>query len=804
MPRLVRILVGIFGLLIFIGVVSLFLSYRLLKKSLPKTSGSIKVEGLAAPIEIYRDEWGVPHIFAGDESDLYFAIGFVHAQDRLWQMDLNRRAATGKLSEIFGSETLEIDKFIRTIQLPEIANDIQKNLSPKSLKILQSYTRGINYFLEHHQTQLPVEFTILRYQPQPWKIEHTLAYHRLVAWALEMGWYVDPAFGLLAEKVPLKKLNDILPDRIDDDQFSQVHLPVELETLYSGILKMGDRLQNITGLPVSGLGSNSWVVSGKLTKSGKPLLANDPHLIHQNPALWYEIHIVAPDINCSGVSMPGLPGIIIGNNQAIAWGLTNVMADGCDLFIEKINAEDSLKYLYNGQWQQLTIVTDTIQVKDHLPVILKIRRTHHGPIISDIDSVLQKLPHALSVQWTGRWTGDEVMAFHFIMQARSWPEFVAALENFSSPSQNYIYADTAGNIGYYAAGKVPIRKAGYGILPRPGWVTTYEWEGWIPFSQLPHFFNPEKNLIVTANHKIIDDRYPYYISSYWEPSYRYKRIFERLTEKEKFSVNDFQEIQSDQFSSHAAFLMPVILKVLPALDQSTKLRQYFVHSLEDWNRNMDVESVGATIFEVFLRNLFKNIFVDEMGETLFRRFVILPNIPIRITDHLFRKGKSLWFDDVTTPQKVETRDEIVLITLEQTFREMRNSFGDVVYDWRWGNVHTIEFKHILGRVKPLSCFFNIGPFPIGGSGTTVNLAGYSIQEQNFAVNVGPSMRQIIDLANIDHPLRVIPTGQSGHPLSKHYKDQTPLWLKSRLHQLVMDSRSVKNADFDLLKLQPSN
>ncbi len=804
MPRFLKIFGGILGIILLITVVAIILGVRIVKKSLPQTTGTLVVQGLQAPVRVYRDAFGVPHIFAQNETDLFFAMGYVVSQDRFWQMELNRKAATGTLSEIFGSKTVEVDRLIRTIGIPKIANELVENISSESKTILNAYASGVNAFLGQNKNNLPIEFVLLQYQsqPEPWRIEHSLAYQRLIAWSLEMAWRVDPVFGELIDRVGINKINEILPNystnapTVVESQYFQFHqLHNELNTVAHDLFD----LLKIVG---PGLGSNSWVVSGERTSTGKPMLANDPHLMYQNPAIWYEIHLTAPGIDCYGVSLPGTPGIVIGHNQSIAWGLTNTMADGCDFFIEKVNPENIDQYLYQGKWYDITKFAEEITVKDQPPVNLMTRFTHQGSVISDIHPILKNTTKLISMKWNGRQNSDETLACYKINKAQNWDQFRDGLKFFAVPAQNYIYTDTAGNIGYYCAGSIPIRRTGNGLLPQPGWNNNFEWITSIPFEQLPHLFNPSEGMIVTANNKVDDDKYPYFISSYWEPPYRAQRIRELLALKDKLTLDDFKTIQFDLFSKHAQFLMPTILKILPEFKQDSQLKTYFCHALQTWNLNLEAESVTPTIFESLLTKIFKNIFCDELGDTLFHNFLELPNIPIRITDNLIAKGTSDWFDNINTPEIKETMPDIILASLVETFDYLKTQFGESIYNWRWGNIHSVTFEHALGKTKPLDRLFNIGPFPLGGSYTSVNNATFLLNRDDFQVFAGPSMRQIVDLSNINNSLIVITTGESGHPLSKHFKDQTPLWLNGVYHRAITDSTEICNSDFDLLILKP--
>ena len=803
MSRLVKVAIVGFVLIVLLVGFGAFLSYHLLHKSLPQTAGTLKIEGLFHPVRIFRDSFNVPYIFARNEADLYFVSGYLHAQERLWQMELYRRVATGTLSEIVGDRALPVDKFIRLVGIPRISAESKNTLSEQSLFILKNYTRGINAFLQKGMHSLPPEFTVLDYRPHAWKIEHSIAIQRLLALSLEMGWFVDPAFAVLQDKISSEKFREIVPFSFGR-KFAGVANSNSIlhDKLLAEILNVHSTLMELTGIGGSGLGSNGWVVSGDHTQSGKPLLANDPHLWLQNPSIWYEIRFHSPEVTGAGFTIPGLPGIVIGQNQSLAWGLTNLMADGCDYFQEKVNPADSLKYLYQHRWLSMDVVLDTIFVKGKDPVLQITRRTKHGPLISDLDSSLAKLPFTISMRWIGAEPSDEFLAFDKILKAANWNEFIAGLQIFGVPPQNFIYADSAGNIGYYGAGAIPFRLRGRGVLLRPGWDKRFDWKGKIPFDRLPHWVNPDSGIIISANQKMVSENYPFFISDYWEADYRFRRIWQMLSSSDKISAETFKQMQRDYRDLHAHYLMPYVRTVLERFDRSDSLRNYFYRSMKNWDEIVSEKSVGAAIFEIFLSHFYENIFLDEMGESLYKKFVQLPNIPIRAADRFILRNDALWFDDVATEEVVETRDDIILRSLNQTFDFLQKRYSRHVRKWRWGNVHKLTLKHLLGIKKPLDSFFNIRGFAIGGSNTTVNSGVFSLADKKFDMIVGPSMRQIVDFSRLEEPLHIFPTGQSGHPMSDHYRDQTDLWRNGGYRRLQLDTLTVAQSSAALLILVP--
>jgi len=772
-----------------------FLSVRWLKNSLPQTSGDIALQGIHSEVKIYRDEWGIPHIFAENEDDLFFAQGFVQAQDRLWQMELSRRISAGSLSEIFGKITIDTDIFLKTIGLQRTAEKLAPQISPESRKILEAYAAGVNAFIKKNSNRLPLEFKLLGFKPGPWKIEHSLAYARLMAWHLSMGWQTDVCLGMLSEKLNPTLIKDIMPNFPKEGPFivpQSERLFFELQEKLDNVFS---QLEIYGGMKGSHRGSNSWVISGVKSYTGKPLLANDPHLGLAAPSVWYELHLSGPGIDVYGVSLLGVPGIVIGHNRSYAWGLTNVMVDDIDFYIEKINPHNSLQYFFQDNWHDVTVINDSVVVKDTTAIPLTTRWTHRGPIVSDIHKFYKTSGQMVSIQWTGYEFSDEFSAYYQILKGTCWDDFVEGLKKYKSPAQNFVYADTAGNIGYWCTGAIPIRKSGTGQLPAPGWLDTHDWSGYIPFEELPHLFNPPQDYIVTANNKTIDDQYPYFISSYWEPPYRASRIQELISQHEDFDIQDFKLMQFDFISPHAKFLVPYIMDVIA--DE----HKFIADILGDWDYSMSADNTAATIFNVFLTKFFQNIYQDEMGEELYHGFISFASVPLRVTDELVRNGSSLWFDDIRTTDKTEKLNDIILKSIAETHRYLKENFGEKSENWHWGQLHTITFEHALGKMKPLNYLFNIGPFPVGGASSTISNGEYSFINPYKHV-LGPSTRQIVDLANIDNSYSVITIGQSGQPLDKHYKDQTPLWLKGDYHRALMNHETIQNSGFDLLRLVP--
>jgi penicillin amidase len=553
------------------------------------------------------------------------------------------------------------------------------------------------------------------------------------------------------------------------------------------------------GMVAEGLGSNSWVVSGEKSETGKPILANDPHLPFSLPSIWYQVHLNDGQLDMAGVSIPGTPGIVIGRNNYIAWGLTNVMLDDTDFYIEKIDSA-KMNYFYEGDWFELEVREEVIKVKGKGEYRFKVLSTHRGPIISDVYefSFSEYIPkadakfvtsQAVSMRWTGNMISDEVLAFYKINHARNWNDFKSGLKFFAVPAQNFIYADIYGNIGYYCAGKIPIRKNLNPIILNPGEVDDFDWIGFVPFDEQPNILNPPEKYIATANNKIVGRDYPYYISYLWEPESRAMRINEILTSKEKFSVDDFKKLQLDYFSHYAKEMTQYIINAFDGVEVKDVFVSRGISYLKEWNFNFGRDDIATSIFNSFLIHMMRNTFEDELGEELYKRFVFYSGVPVRILKQLIVKNDSLWFDDVKT-SAVESRDEIIRKSFVEGINHLRELLGDDMNEWRWGKIHRLKLIHPLGLKSPFDKVFNLGPFEVGGAGTTVNNAGFSMLKP-FDCVLGPSMRQVVDFSE-NFLYSVIPAGPSGQIMSKFYDSQTKIYLNGEYLKIYFEEEKLKS------------
>lgn len=818
--KAVTILVSVFIILVL--SLSGFLYYTI-RKPWPRTTGTIIVEGLKAPVTIIRDKWGVPHIYASNTHDLFFAQGYVHAQDRFWQMEYWRRIGSGRLSEIFGKATLKIDQFIRTLGWHRTAAQELEQLEPEVRAILEAYAKGVNAYLKENRGKLGLEFTILgligaKFEPEPWTPYNILTWAKVMAWNLGRSWENEIFRAMVLSRVGSTRLKDIDPPYPTDKPVIVPHpetgsssrtpetlIPLSQATFESipwealKILRMGP-----------GLGSNNWVVSGSRTTTGRPLLANDPHLGIQMPSIWYEIGLHCEPVSkeCPfrvvGASFAGVPGVIIGHNEYIAWGVTNVNPDVQDLYVERINPENPDQYEVDGKWENMQIIWEEIKVRgEEEPVRVRVRLTRHGPIINDVAGGTEEAWaygwQPLAFRWTALEPSTIVKSVLLLNKARNWEEFREALRYWDVPSQNFVYADVNGNIGYQMPGKIPIRKKGDGSIPVPGWNSEYEWVGYIPFDELPRTFNPPEGYVVTANNAVVKPDFPHFIGLDWNRGYRAQRIVNLITAKDKLSIEDFKAIQMDSYVLHAEEVIPH----LAALSLEDSRLKEALKILQQWDRNATPESVGATIFEAVRLSLLRNIFADELGEKAFLKFLDFESLTMQVLASILAKPQSPWYDNIYTPQ-TETRDEILLKAFKGAVDELEERLGKDMNKWQWGKVHVAIFwNETLGKsgIKLIENIFNRGPVPVSGSSETVNNNLYN-PENPFEVMVVPSYRQIIDVGAWDNSLSIHTTGQSGHPYHPHYGDFIEKWARGEYHPMLWSKEQVKHHAEAILTLRP--
>ncbi len=792
--------------------------YAFTHRPLPKTKGKLHLQGLHEPVEVLTDSYGVPHIYAHNEDDLYFAQGYMHAQERLWQMEVNRRVGSGQLSELFGPIAVETDRFCRRLGMHRSAAEEVQRLSAHDHRVLDAYALGVNAFIENNFHRLPVEFTLLGFKPAPWSPADTIQWSKMMGWNLGGNWETELIRARIVSRVGPERAAQ-LESGYDAQHPLIVPSGVSYQGVNLGLLEQYEQLKELSGFGMLG-GSNNWVVDGTMTATGAPILCNDPHLGQAAPSIWYECHLVVGDIDVVGASFPGAPGIVIGHNQHITWGVTNAVSDVQDLYIEKFNPQNPHQYEFQGQWENATVVHEEIRVKGQKePLVEEVFITRHGPILTSMlpytdgtsqngTGTPQELP--LALRWVGLEQCNILSSILKINRAANWQEFRDALRDWDVPAQNVIYADKEGNIGYVMAGAIPIRAKGQALLPSPGWTGEYEWTGLIPFDELPQSYNPEQHFIVTANNRVVDDTYPYYITNEWLNGYRAQRITDLLTRKHKLTPTDMASIQADQYSLPAVEIVPYVL----AIDTTTTLEKSVQDILRSWDFVLAPKSAGAAIYTTFLRRLEFLVLSAALGtdETLLQAYLGKGTNILASANGYASRGKPLlirmlktqddtWFTTSVIPNGPTTWKEALSRAFTATVEELHETLGDDPTRWQYGAIHTMTYNHTLGSVKLFASFFNRGPFPVGGDIDTVNM-GASLPHDPTTVITVPSYRQIVTLADMNNSLSGHAPGQSGHPASKHYDDFISMWLSVGHHPMLANSEQIEAHTQGILHMVP--
>jgi penicillin amidase len=786
MKKLKKILLLVIISLLVILSIGWGFKSRLMNRALPSYQSEILIENLYDKVEVLRDTFAIPHIYAKNEDDLYRITGYITAQDRLWQMDLLRRVTMGRLSEIFGKSQIKTDMFMRMLRIPEKSLKILDIADSAIIKALVAYSDGVNQYIEENKSNLPPEFTILGYTPEKWEPQHSVNLIGYISWDLNGSWNSEILIHKLAQVLNTNQLSDLLPEYTSTE-------PVIYSYNKNGadwrdeMLNISDALSNLGAQVFHG--SNNWAVAGWKTNTGKPLLANDMHLGFTAPGIWYLIHQVIPGkLNVTGVMLPGAPFVVSGHNDKIAWGMTNVMNDDIDFYRETLHKQDSNLYKYDGKWLPFKISNEKIFIKGGDSVNITLKFTHRGPVISQ----LREIPdETISMRWLGNEMSNELTSIYKLNYAGNWNEFTLAMQGFISVSQNVVYADTSGNIGLYCCAGIPVRGAGSPIDILPGDSGIYDWKGLVPFEELPYTYNPSEGYVVSANNRTIGSDYPYYISNWFDVSYRYDRIKELISGDDTLTIADFEKIQTDFKSKLAEWCVPILLKYMNTHKIEGRNKQIY-EALGKWNGEMKADSYCAAFFEVFYNRFLHILIKDELGEKLIPEFFI-DKILVRHTFYnVWTNEESVLCDDITTKDRIETFDSTVFKAFNEAMAYLEKNFGTDIQNWQWGKLHTIVLEHPIGKVIIMDKIFNLnrGPFEIGGSFHTVAPFTYRYN-QSFDVRSGASQRHIYDLGDWDRSLSVIPTGNSGIPSSTNYCDQTELYLNGKYHGDWFSKEKVK-------------
>ncbi len=779
-------ILGIILLIVFILSIAGYIFINSIKSSgAVDYNKAVTINGLKDKVTVYRDKFGIPHIFATNEDDLYKVTGYIQAQDRMWQMDLLRRVTQGRLSEIFGKDMIEADVILRSLRMPEKSDMVLKIISPEMLSALQEYADGVNQYIE--EDNLSFEFKVLGYKPEKWTPKESLNLIGYMAWNLEMGWATESIMYKMRNALSKEKFRELLPDMNLQQTVVFPETDDNLQLSDSALASGLNKIEKIA--PPVFRASNNWVVAGKKSTTGMPIFSNDMHLGLMIPGIWSQIHqYVDGKLDVTGVILPGQPFVIAGHNEDIAWGMTNVMLDGADFYIETLNPENKDQYKYNGEWKDMEVRKETIKVSgEDEPVIKEIRFTHRGPVISGFKNIKDK---TVSMHWIGNMQSNELRSIYLLNRASNWDEFRNACSSFKSVSQNIAYADKEGNIGIQCCAGIPERKAP-GYLFFPGDTSAYDWNSFVPFDSLPYTYNPECGYVFSANNRTIGDDFPYYISEWFDIPNRADRIKQMLTAKDKLSIEDFKKMQNDQHSILVDNMKPIILKYIEEMDDLSPEEQKALTLLKEWDNVYDKDKVAPLIFEEYYLVLSKNIIKDELGDTLYKEFQKLDLLTNYLIDNVIKTGHSSWCDDVTTKDKVETLKDMVQKSFKELIPEFKERTGKMITETKWGDIHKLNLQHPLGKNKMLNTVFNLNRMPrVGGSYHTVSPYSYNFNDPYLA-NHGASHRHIYDLSDFDNSLSIIPTGVSDIPSSKHYCDQTDMYINGEYHADYIGLDKVK-------------
>ena len=755
----------------------------LVLRPLPSVDDDERLLGLDERVEVLRDTYGVPHIFATDTHDLFFAQGYVTAQDRLWQMDIYRRAAEGRLAEVLGEPGLESDRFMRTLGLGRAAQLDLGMISDETRGFLEAYMEGVNKFLQQHGESLPVEFTILGYRPEPWTVLDTLAISKLQLYDAAGNYTQELLRASIAARLGPEVLATLLPDASTNAVFDDARAwALVAPALSPGLAGDGPAaLANVLGGAGQGLGSNCWALAGSRTASGKPLLAGDPHLPVRNPSIWYEVALDAGDLHFIGFSIPGVPGVVIGHNDRIAWSFTYAYADTQDLFVERQDPADLRRYEFEGRMENATFTREVIKVKGRADdVVVDVAITRHGPILTP---VLKDQKAQLALRWSALDGTRTVEAVLGMGRARNFSEFRAAAALFAGATLSACYADIDGHIGYQLVGRLPDRKSGDGRMPVPGWSGDYEWRGLLPAEDNPFLLDPPDGVVLNANNRPVDRATDTGWGGEWDPGFRYAFLRAALNGMTGADVARLRSLQTDVTSLPVQRFRAAILSaraVSPLAAEAQGL-------VRNWDGGLGLDSAAAAIYESWLVRMCERTFRDKLGQSLYEQY-LADGRPTFALYELIGSPSSTWFADLASGEAGD-RDSIASQALEDAVRDLAKRFGPATASWRWGDLHTVSFEHPLSAAKPLDLILTIGPVRRAGDGYSPNNGAYSLLKP-FAVRTHPSERQIVDLADVDASLSIIPTGQSGQPYSPHWGDQTQLWASGQYKPMALSRDKI--------------
>jgi len=788
-------------------------------RPLPPLDGSLSLPGLKSEVTVERDNWGIPHIRATSVEDLAEAQGFVTAEDRLWQMDLLRRAARGQLSEVLGPATLKIDKDFRVLNFSRAAEVDLQMTSPEVRRVMEAYARGVNHFIEMRSNRLPIEFTLLNYKPTPWQASDSLVLACYMYRTLTDTRQEEMRRAVVTAKVGPELAKDLFradasmdhfvvgdpgygkdrraqtanPDEDDDsaDPEDVLKANVRPEPSPAGADapdvtsalagEVAEWLSESQRQIRQSLGSNNWVVAGEHTATGKPLLANDMHLELTLAPIWYEVHLTAPEWNVKGFSLPGAPMVVVGHNDRIAWGFTNNGADVLDLYIETFNAANPDEYLVNGEWKKADVYDEVIKVKGQPDEHLRLVVTRHGPVVKEEGD------KGYAMRWTVLEPGALCTFYNWLGKAQNWAEFRETMKGIWGPGQNVVYADVDGNIGYILGAHVPVRKKGHGEVPVPGDTDDYEWTGYIPFEELPQAFNPESGLIITANARVVGPNYKPYITDHWEEPYRTARIYDLLHDKQDLRPEDMLRVQADTYSYPHVFIAEQLVAATNSAPPKDERARKLIQQAKDWNGIADANSPVVSFLDATMYRALHLILQPQLGDDTdlyqWRKVAFLQRI---LTERPAR-----WL-----PSDYKSYDELLAAAADQAVLRLQERTKDKdPDDWPWKKFNYLDMLHPIGREGLLKKLLSITDQPQSGTEYSPRAASR---------HHGPSERFVANLADWDRSIMVITGGESGQPGSEHYRDQFPYWFEGRAIYAPFSDAAEAKANKHSLTLKPGS
>ena len=789
--RILKKILLIIGVLIVLILVGGWMYFNSLK---PDYSGNITLSGIENETSVYFDDYGIPHIYAQNQYDATTALGYVHAQDRLWQMELMRRIAPGRLSEIFGKDMLKNDRFFVSLGIEEASKKSIEKLDKNGevYKLAMAYLNGVNQFIENGPT--PIEFTLVGIQKEPYQLSDMYNILGYMSFSFAMAQKTDPLLSIIKEKLGddyLKELNiDFSPNTATIKNTKE-----NIDYLSTMVASVNEIMDN-SPVPAF-IGSNSWVVSPNKTSTGKVLFANDPHMSYSQPAVWYEAHIVTPNYELYGYHLAGIPFPLLGHNRNYAYGLTMFENDDIDFYKEENDPKDSTKYKTPNGFETYKTVTKTIKVKDADDVTITIRSSRHGPIMNDaIEAITQTEPLAMSWIYT-QFDAEVLEALYTISRATEMKDVKKGASMIHAPGLNIMYGDAKGNVAWWAAGKLYKLKSNanrnFILNGASGEDDPIEY---LDFSLNPMAENPTWNYVYSANNQpdsIAGILYP----GYYLPEDRAKRIVQLLEPKNNWNKEAMSAMINDVTSS----VTPGIVKEFTDImdyNSFSKNEQRAIDVLQLWDGSNNTDQVAPTIYNKWIHLYLKNTFEDELGEKLFTQF-LATHLSKRVVADQIKKDSSIWWDNVATKNKTETKKEILSKSLVEAVSFLEKQLGNEIKDWNWGKVHTLEHGHPLGKVAALKNYFNVGPFPMNGAREVINNRIFDYNDSGlYKINAGPSTRRIIDFSDIENSISILPTGESGNPFSKHYKDQAEMYNKGEFRKMKLNEEEIKKVSTKLI------